>query len=68
MGGKTYVALQSALEDQLFSHGDVDEGGATKIESCSERGREKGSLKGFARAGSSAKPDWVACKWSRWLG
>ena len=29
-GCKTYVALQGALEDQLFSHGDVDEGDATK--------------------------------------
>ena len=53
----TYVALQSALEDQLFSHGDVDEGGATKVERCSGRRRKESQKKGFARAaGSSAKP------------
>lgn len=54
---KTYVALQSALEDQLFSHGDVDEGDATKVERCSGRGGRRERQKGFARAaGSSAKP------------
>lgn len=38
---RTYVALQSALEDQLFSHGDVDGGDATKVERCSGRRREE---------------------------
>lgn len=43
------MALQSALKDQLFSHGDVDEGDATKGREVQWEEGEKGKSEAVSR-------------------